>query len=242
MTDVWTELATHLYRPYTKRWPPNRREILRQLTAGEPASGRVEEAVTHMLCALDNDAGNELANLLLELTGQPHSDRAVMVDLDWWPELRAPRDRRVPDLGVKDLATGKLLVAGECKRSAAVNGGLGYCRNDLSAYSNQIICYAHKCWASGDDMENTKFIWIHPSGSSPTRSAIRADDAWYGWARQYDLPKEVIETAVAAQEAALRSTWTLATWETICAALNSSKHPASRAAASIVSTWVETAR
>lgn len=228
-------LLPHLYADYTARWSGGRWEILRALAEGRNPGGQAEAAVSATLCAVDGPVGRALANIILEKAGQPASSDAEMIEPR---EYAGRRDGRSPDVGVRDAAANQLLLVGECKRDAHINGGLGYCPRDPGEYSNQVICYPHGCWALPGVLAGTGFLWLHPYDTLPWGDGLHEglldNPDWVEYAgRNPGRLRQWID----AQCAAI-GRWHTAAWEDVVTQIRALREPAADVIAVVLDTWL----
>ena len=230
-------LLPHLYAGYTANWSKQRWMILRELAEGRNPGGQAEAAVTAALCAVEGPVGHSLANVFLDISGQPANPDAEMINPREYAVRRDGRSRS-PDVGVRDAAANRLLLLEECKRDAHINGYLGYCPLDPNAYSNQVICYLHGCWTPPGELNGTRFLWVHPQDTNPWSDGLNE--------RQLDNPSWVeyvggdpatLRRAIETQSSAVNG-WRPTTWEDVGARINDLLKPAAEVIATIISTWL----
>jgi hypothetical protein len=229
-------LLPHLYDGYTANWSDTRWMILRELAKGQNPGGQAEAAVTAALCATDGHIGHSLANIFLDISGQPTNPNAEMIEPK---EYAVPTDgrSRSPDVAVCDPAKQLLLLA-EGKRDAHINGHLGYCPLDPDGYSNQVICYLHGCWAPPDALDGTSFLWVHPYDTTPWSDGLnerQLDNP--SWVEYVGGDAAILRRAIETQGTAINR-WRTATWEDMAARIYDLREPAAEVIATIISTWL----
>jgi hypothetical protein len=228
-------LRPHLYAGYVTRWSDGRWAILRALAEGRNPGGQAEAAVTAALCAVDGPVGRAIANIILEHAGQAAHPAAEMIKPGEYAVLRG---RRSPDIGVRDAASGRLLLAGECKRYAHINGGFGYCPLDPGGYSNQVICYQHGCWAYPGALAGAGLLWLHPSDTPPwgdgLHEGLLANPNWVSYAGgDPGRLRRWIDTQHAAA-----GRWHTAVWEDMVPRFRDLHEPAADVVATLIGTWL----
>jgi hypothetical protein len=227
-------LLPHLYAGYTNRWSDSRWEILRALAEGRNPGGQAEATVTATLCAIGGPVGHALANIILVNTGQPGNSNAEMIEPR---EYKDRHDRRSPDVGVYDATSNRLMLVGECKRDAHINGRLGYCPLDPDGYSNQVICYQHGCWALPDVLDGAGFLWLHPYDTLPWSDGLHEglldNPSWVEYARDPGRLRCWIDTQCTAIDR-----WHTATWEDMVTQIRDLREPAANVIAAVLETWL----
>ncbi len=159
-------LRPHLWPGYTAYWTENQWQTLEALSQGRDPGGQAEPAVTKMLCAVDGPLGRNIARIFLDLRGLPVNEYAEMID----PKHYSARPgSHAPDVAVRDAAVDKLLLVVEGKRNAKINFAKN-CPNDIEE-CNQVICYPRDCWTSPVALKGASFLWLHPQGTDPWKSA-----------------------------------------------------------------------
>lgn len=230
-------LLPHLFGGYTVNWSDTRWIILRELAEGHNSGSQAETAVTAALCATHGPIGHSLANVFLDISGQPANPDAEMIEPR---EYAASRDghSRSPDIGVRDAAANRLLLLAECKRDAHINGYLGYCPLDPDGYSNQVICYLHGCWALPGALDETSFLWVHPDDTIPWSDGLnerQLDNP--SWVEYVGGDPAILRRAIETQSTAINR-WPTATWEDTAARVYNLREPAAEVIARIISTWL----
>lgn len=140
---------------------------------------------------------------------------------------------------MRDAVSGHLLLACQGKRDAHINGGFGYCPLDPGGYSNQVICYQHRCWACPGALAGAGLLWLHPSGTLP----------WWGdglhegllgkpdWVRYAGGDPGLLRQRISAQHAAAARSRTVA-WQDLVPLLRNLPEPAADVIAAIIETWL----
>jgi len=135
-----SDLRSLLYEP--DAWSPSEIEAL-TLHPTEPR-------VTRLLGLLNHDVADRIARPTLEAAGIgfiPQRKLTIFTGSDhsFNTGRTKPGERRRVDLAFAYWGSGKLITDCEVKLGAEVNGGWGYCPWNPEGYSDQILCYAHKC-------------------------------------------------------------------------------------------------
>ena len=151
--------------------------------------------------------------------------------------VRTDGRSRSPDVGVRDTAN-RLLLLVECKRDAHINGYLGYCPLGPNAYSNQVICYPHGCWALPSSLNGTSFLWVHPQDTIPWSDGLNERQLEnLSWVDYVGGDPATLRRAIKTQSTAV-SRWRTDTWEDVVIRINDLREPAAQVIATIISTWL----
>lgn len=203
-------ITSGLIHPETAEKHRHNWDRLNAVLAGAPGT---EPDSTTLITMSDGALETAMVDAMCAAAGIPVEEREGIRLLSG-AEFRIDsgvKDRRTIDIvGAKRLHDAAVhawrpLFATEAKYGAAVNGGQGYCKKAPETYSNQVICYLHKCIDARLD-DDVKFIWLGNAVTDPDLAP---------WGRkgivEEDFPWPGLEDAHKLQELA-RDRWNSLTW------------------------------
>lgn len=150
-----------------------------------------ERLVTTLLGGLTHDVADMIARSALNAAGigfdpKPRVTILTGSDYSYNTGRKRARERRSIDLAIVYRDCYTLIADCECKGNAQVNGRIGYCPLQPDGYSDQILCYSHKCM----------FETVVPVAASLLILPHPKDPRWWlGRADPSDFPEGFIKHA-----------------------------------------------